>query len=137
MGRRQDHPYRASFRRDPFGWTKFRETGYGFGYVGALHKGEIEGRPYRFINEYVCGHIAHFLMLPIPPFAVTSPRFLMLPIPPFAFTFFAKQDKVELRNATLFSSLDFNYERDIMLSAPRFRRLRIELAGPVCGNISI
>ena len=54
-------------------------------------------RPYRFANELVCGNLAQYLRLPIPPFAVT---------------FLEKQTGVELKNEILFSSVDFNYERD-------------------------
>ena len=54
-------------------------------------------RPYRFANEYICGRIAHFLLLPCPPFAIT---------------FFEGQKGLERKNEALFSSLDFDYERD-------------------------
>jgi hypothetical protein len=97
MPRRKDHPFRASFRSDPFGWATWGEKGHGFGHVGAVHKGRMAERPYRFVNELVCGSLAQFLRLPIPPFAMT---------------FLEKQAGVELKNATLFSSVDFNYERD-------------------------
>jgi hypothetical protein len=97
MARRKDHPFRAVFRTDPFGWTKFKSERRGFGHVGAIHKGAIAEKPYRFSNELICGSIAQFLRLPIPPFCVTE---------------FWEQEGAKKKGELLFSSLDFNYERD-------------------------
>jgi hypothetical protein len=80
------------------GWMKdFADNGYTFGHVGAVHKAAMEVRPYRFANELICGRIA---------------QFLLLPIPAFGFTRFAGQEKVDLPRQTLFSELDFDYERE-------------------------
>ena len=97
MVRRKGHPFRAVFREDPLGWSKIETDGYGAGYVGAIHKRELEGRRCRFANEVICGRIAQSLLLPCPPFAIT---------------FFESQTEVRIKNEMLFSSLDFDYERD-------------------------
>ena len=56
----------------------------------------MEGRPYRFANELVCGRLA---------------QFLLLPMPPFGFTYFGGQRGVNLPKGLMFSELDFDYER--------------------------
>jgi hypothetical protein len=97
MARRKDHPYRAIFREDQFGWASVDEDAYGAGYVGAIHKRKHPDRPYRFPNEFICGHLAHYILLPCPPFAIT---------------YFDSQEGVEIKQSSLFSSLDFDFERD-------------------------
>lgn len=97
MARRKDHPFRAVFREDQFGWASIDDDAYGAGYVGAIHKRQYPERPYRFANEYICGHIAHYLLLPCPPFAIT---------------YFDSQEGINIKRAFLFSSLDFDFERD-------------------------
>jgi hypothetical protein len=54
------------------------------------------------------------LSSPRPLDAILKPiaRFLLLPFPPFGFTHFAGQEDVQLRRQTLFSELDFDYERE-------------------------
>ncbi len=91
-------PYQVVFREDPLGWDSVRNRGYGFGDVGAIHKLRMEdGRPYRFANELICGRIA---------------QFLLLPVPPFGFTYFAGQKGVPLPQGIMFSEIDFNCERE-------------------------
>ncbi len=97
MARRKDHPYRAIFREDQFDWASIDDDAYGAGYVGAIHKRQHPDRPYRFANEYICGRIAHYLLLPCPPFAIT---------------YFDSQEGIKIKRAFLFSSLDFDFERD-------------------------
>ena len=71
-----------------------------FGTAGAVHKARMEeGRPYRFANELICGRIA---------------QFLLLPIPPFGFTYFAGQKGVPLPKQTMFSEIDFSCERETL-----------------------
>ena len=98
MVRMKAPPYCAIFRLDELGWTNLKGKGYAFGYSGAVHKGTMPERPYRFVNELIAGRIA---------------QFLLLPCPPFGFTHFTKQENVELRSATFFSSIDFDYEGTI------------------------
>jgi hypothetical protein len=100
MARRDQHPYRAIFRKDPkdpLGLKINSPRGYGTGYVGAVHKRAMEDRPYRLVNELLCGQMAQALLLPCPPFAITL---------------FQAQKDVNIRNEYLFSSLDFDFERD-------------------------
>ena len=91
--------FRASFNRDPLEWTRFKNEGRGFGTVGALHKGAVAERPYRFFNELVSGAIAQALRLPMPPFALT-----------WIDEKTDEEDGPSFAGA-LFSSIDFNFER--------------------------
>ena len=94
----KDKPiFRANFRLDQFGWTKYKLEGVGFGEVGAVHRGKKADVPTRLSNELISGKIA---------------QFLQLPIPPFGFSFFKKTEGVDLVDQVLFSQLDFNYERE-------------------------
>lgn len=89
--------FRASFNRDQLEWFKDGGKNVGFGAVGAVHKGSVTERPYRFFNEIVAGTLAQALLLPMPPFALTW--------------FDEKSEAGERDTGPLFSSIDFNYER--------------------------
>jgi hypothetical protein len=64
-----------------------------------------DGRPYRFANELICGRIA---------------QFLLLPVPPFGFTYFPGQKDVPLEKGIRFSEVDFNCERRESYPLPDF-----------------
>ncbi len=101
MPNRIKFPFKAVFREDPFGWKKFQTESKGFGEVGALHKGKVPEVPKRFVNEWVASTIAQYLRLPIPAFAITR--------------YDGGRGTVG-SSQLLFSSIDFNYERE---SPPR------------------
>jgi hypothetical protein len=97
---RPDYSYHAIFWTDRpdklfTGLQKdLGSDGRALGFTQAWHRGNYAERTYCIWNEMICAAIGQFLRLPIPPFAMTHFR------------------NREGKKQWLFTSLDFNYERD-------------------------
>lgn len=84
--------HRAVFNPDESWCADFGCDGRGRGFMQAYHRHDIaDCSPYAVANEWICAGLGRFLGLPIPPCALTyDPD----------------------RKLRLFSSLDFNFDRD-------------------------
>lgn len=100
MPRFDRHAFRAVFTDDPLNLREFRLEGRGYGSAGAYLKGTVSHSPFRLCNELICGEIGRFLRLPIPPMGIT------------VYLSENETDKERIKSQFLFSSLDFNFERD-------------------------
>ena len=90
MAGRRKLVIRAGIKLDQLGFGQALRSGKLDGDVPARHKWPWEGSPYCIANEFICGKIADYLALPIPPFAITySPS---------------------IPGGTVFSSLNFNFD---------------------------
>ena len=114
------HHYRTCFFDHPGvpGIEKVKDGGWVFGYTGAVHKIGDRDSKYCVANEMICASIGTYLMLPIPPFAVTH----------------------SVDGRYFFSSLDFNFDREQLppiMPDLCGRELKNECAGIVLFDILI
>lgn len=106
---------RALTNLDPMGLSVAIAGGNTSGELPARHKWTWEERPYGVANEYICGELAHFLGLPIPPFAIAESE--------------------QLKRAIVFSTIDINFDgRDFSPVEPEFCVKQLE---SLCAGILV